>query len=166
VALAASAVFRQGQPEAIAGVLEGYRSSKAPQGAPERDAPDLSAAGLDLDAEGITPLGSGLDAVDTFTYVTTDGARVVLYVSAVAFPRPRGVPEGGPPDRWSIEVDGVFMASVEEPNAFLLAGSDRDLVEHAAELVEDQIEPSRFQGHRPGGGIPAPPPTASPTPTG
>ncbi|MEX0992162.1 MAG: hypothetical protein WD004_07835 [Actinomycetota bacterium] len=148
IALAAFAVFRPEQPETIDAAVAAYRASAAPHGAATRAAPDLSPAGLTLDAAGITTLEDEAGPVDTFVYVGDDGTRVVLYVGARPFPRPLGIPEDETSDRWTADVDDVFMTSIEEPNPFLLVSSDRASVERAAGFAERQIEPSRFQGHR------------------
>ncbi len=148
IAIAVTIVVRLQQPGPIDAVLCSYRTSSLPDGAPAGEAPSLTAAGLTLEASGVTVFGDDLGPVDTFVYETDDGSTIVLYASAVPFPRPRDVPDQEPSDRWSGDVDGVFMTSIEEPNPFLIVGSDRNLVDHAAGGAEHILEPSRFQGHR------------------
>lgn len=126
-----SAVPSTAQPPEIEAALASYRSREIPPAPPERVAPDLGAAGLELMGGGARLLGPM--PTDVFAYREPSGARVFLFISSSAFPEASGATRrgSGMAPGWTARAGGLSLLCGSRPTSFLLVGADAGLLQQA-----------------------------------
>ena len=126
------------QPPEIAAALASYRSQAMPAEPPERGAPDLSAAGLQLAESGATRLGSM--PADVYLYLESSGTRVLVFMSSRTFPEATGATQrGSMSSGWTARVEGLSLVCGSRPVSFLLVGVDPTLLQRVERTLAAQL---------------------------
>jgi anti-sigma factor RsiW len=126
------------QPPEIAAALTSYRSHEMPHRPPERVAPDLAAAGLQLVGGSAMRLGS--TPVDVFAYRVPSGGRVLLFLSSSIFPEAIGATQrGGMAQGWTAQADGVSLFCGSRPMSYLLVGTDPALLQRIERALTTEV---------------------------
>lgn len=128
-------IVREEQPAVIAAAVQEFRSeSQAPVSTPPSDpAPDLTSAGLTLDAQNAGRLDEM--KVDVFHYRDSTGHRLTVYVAESPFPVAAGARRSGEDGPWRASAGGLELLCSQVPHSLLAVSSDALVLEKAAEAM-------------------------------
>ncbi|MGQ0670009.1 MAG: zf-HC2 domain-containing protein [Actinomycetota bacterium] len=122
------------QPVAIEAALASYRSGATLGLEPAREAPDLSADGLQLVSSGRASLGE-IEA-DAFAYRDASGAKVLVLLSSSVFPQARDATEqSGTLGGWHARDGGLALLCGSRPVSYLLVGERPSLLRAVEEAL-------------------------------
>jgi hypothetical protein len=118
---------RPNVPPPFDAIVQRFGADAAASAAASREAPDLSAAGFSLETKGDVSVG-GLPTT-FFSFESSSGSRVDVYVSRIVFPLPRGSGKINDPSGWWTKDSHLYTRTANQPVHFVAVGDDQPTVD-------------------------------------